>query len=191
MLRSLSGGQQIDTYPPPPDISVAPEDTEFHYRLPDYEMAAILFKNAQAVKGLPWFIQSTYRTLELNHTGHLSYAMDFLRFSNVNLTMEVLGANKVSSRYKFRDFQGTAMVPAGWQALLETRCQDDQDHGASQGLNLTLYESLATIPQGGISHTWISNEANFFVPKIGGKTSRNATTTICKSSMLCDLMVGN
>ena len=186
----LRRGQQIDTYPPPPDISLVREYPGLDIHIPDYEMAAILFKNAQAVKGLPWFVQGRYDTLgldstvQLDRTVHLSYVIDFLHFSNVNLTMEVLGANKVSSRYKFRDFRGTTAVPAGWQALLETRCQDDQDNSASQGLNYTLRESEE--PQG--NYAWIINEV---MPRFGSEIAKNATIKICKSSMLCDLIVGN
>ncbi|KAF8423518.1 hypothetical protein EV426DRAFT_700130 [Tirmania nivea] len=49
--------------------------------------------------------------------------MDLSPFSNENLAMNVSEGNKVSFRYKFRDFRGKTAVYSGWEGLIETQCR--------------------------------------------------------------------
>ncbi|RPB29215.1 hypothetical protein L211DRAFT_864775 [Terfezia boudieri ATCC MYA-4762] len=99
------------------ELGIPPRDIGVPFGL----KVGILFQMAQTIKGLPWFFP---RFSNLPHAQIMSYAMDISHFSNENLTMEVTTGNTVSYKYKFRDFLGTAEMPAGRDALLKTSCQE-------------------------------------------------------------------
>jgi len=50
--------------------------------------------------------------------------MNISSFANDNLYMVHSGGDTVSFRYKFRDFKGETPVFTGWEAVLETHCQE-------------------------------------------------------------------
>ncbi|KAF8423516.1 hypothetical protein EV426DRAFT_700129 [Tirmania nivea] len=135
---------------------------------------------AQAVKGLPW-LQDEYlgtRTeYAWNYRGSheiLNATMNISYFENANFTMDVWDGNKVSFRYKFKDFRGTTAVLAGWEALLETSCrslESTQNVSIPLGtINSTLYprteRGLRWIhpkykgPRQGIIQLWLTGRSS-------------------------------
>ena len=76
------------------------------------------------MKGLPWlWDEDEYAWDDHGSPEILIATMNISYFESTNFTMQVLDANKVSFRYKFKDFRGATAVFAGWEALLETSCR--------------------------------------------------------------------
>jgi len=152
----------------------------------DSGMAGVLFEMAQTTKGLPWLLPRSRDYLPyLNNTQTTIYAMNISHFPNANLTMEVLAGSKVSFKYKFQDFRGTAAIFAGW-ALVETICQE---FVSSQDIVTPLTTSNFTeYSLGAYDYRWIFPMVrDQYDGGDGGLIHRNATIQMCTS--LYPLMV--
>lgn len=126
-----------------------------------------IFQMAQIEKGLPWFVERTNSSLPyLNSPEATSFAMNISHFSNDNLTMEVLGDNTVSFKYRFQEYQGdTRGFSSAQPALLETSCQEfSQDVGnILTTSNTTLYVKYGSYRW--ISQLFLNQLENDYVPR--------------------------
>lgn len=121
------------------------------------------------MKGLPW-LRDEYSWDDHGSAETLIATMNISYFENANFTMEVLDANKLSFRYKFRDFRGTTAVFAGWEASLETSCRRLE---TTQNVSIPLATvNFTQYPRTELGLRWIH-------PK--SRRPRKGTIQLCKS----------
>ncbi|KAF8423515.1 hypothetical protein EV426DRAFT_115312 [Tirmania nivea] len=110
-----------------PSIPAAPVQSNARALLSTTIGTGTICELAQVVKGLPWLEYESDWDVAVNKTKHNQTAimtmMNISYFENNNLSMDVLDGNKVSFRYKFKDFKGNQTVVSGWEAVLETSCR--------------------------------------------------------------------
>ena len=112
-------------------------------------------------------------------------------FAKPDFPIQVLDRNKVSFRYKFKDFHGTTTVFAGWEARLETTCQHvTLDSVPLKTLNIIQSEEvfqwiypfdLILNGSTGLEYSNISQDSSV----------RNGTIQICKSGTSNYTLVNN
>ena len=130
------------------------------------------------MEGLPW--PDLFRIDDINP--YTNYSGDISYFAKPNFPIQVLDGNKVSFRYKFKDFYGTTTVFAGWEARIETTCQS------------VTRDSVPLITPGRLTgsgnlYQWIYPSAQILNGSTGLEYSdvsqvssvRNGTIQICKS----------
>ena len=139
---------------------------------------------AQLVKGLAWLVPGPPRNLSAMSQDTMIAATNLSYFENPNFPMKLLPRNKVSFRYKFKDFRGTNAVPAPWEGLLETRCRHFQP---TQNLSLPLASANFTkypLTAGSHSYRWISPNLNFTNGTMGTYIPpRQGKIQVCKLEM--------
>ncbi|KAF8423525.1 hypothetical protein EV426DRAFT_601855 [Tirmania nivea] len=139
-----------------PSIPEAPDQSNAQALLSTWVATGTLCEVAQAAKGVPWLEDDSAWDVaakannDKDNQRAIVTMMDISYFANDNLTMNVLDGNKVSFRYKFKDFRGTTSVSSGWEAVLETSCRSLK--GTEQ---LPKTTNFTKFPPVKLSYRWI------------------------------------